>query len=90
MKPKPRYSVRPKILQSPAAAAAAASVTAAYALTNMEKPGFCGIENMDEIDVVREEKKAIESSLKDVRAEVFSLREKVDEVNSAHTELSKV
>ncbi|KAA8534467.1 hypothetical protein F0562_031984 [Nyssa sinensis] len=33
MKPKPRDSLQPKIFQSPAAAAAAASVTAAYALT---------------------------------------------------------
>ncbi|KAI4382682.1 hypothetical protein MLD38_008618 [Melastoma candidum] len=89
MKPKPRDSVRPKILQSPAAAAAAASVTAAFALTNMEKPDVGGIENLAEIDAVREEKRVIELSLKDVKDEVASLREKVDEVNGAHAELSK-
>ncbi|KAK9283103.1 hypothetical protein L1049_011334 [Liquidambar formosana] len=40
MRPKPRDSSRPKIFQSPAAAAAAASVTAAYALTKSEKLDF--------------------------------------------------
>lgn len=37
MRPKPRDVLHPKILQSPAAEAAAASVRAAYALTKPEK-----------------------------------------------------
>lgn len=37
MRLKPRDIPRPKIFQSPAAAAAAASVTAAYALAKSEK-----------------------------------------------------
>ncbi|KAF9598967.1 hypothetical protein IFM89_033312 [Coptis chinensis] len=55
LRPKPSYSSRPKIFQSPAAAAAAASVTAAYALnskgekklelTNIENETFKGVQN---------------------------------------------
>ncbi|XP_022765490.1 acyl-CoA-binding domain-containing protein 4-like isoform X1 [Durio zibethinus] len=104
MKLKPRKSSRPKIFQSPAAAAAAASVTAAYALAKSEKLdfpqiidlNFNGVENNVpkkdinvEIDAIKEEKKTLELSIEEVRAENSGLREKIDELNSNHTELSK-
>ncbi|XVE99202.1 hypothetical protein REPUB_Repub03eG0176800 [Reevesia pubescens] len=104
MKLKPRDSSHPKIFRSPAAAAAAASVTAAYALAKSEKLDFPQIINLKfngfendvpkkdistEIDVIKEEKKALELSLEEGRAENSRLREKIDELNSNHTELSK-
>ena len=47
MKLKPRDSSHPKIFQSPAAAAAAASVTAAYAFAKSEKLDFPQIINVN-------------------------------------------
>ena len=105
MKLRPRDSSHPKIFKSPAAAAAAASVTAAYALAKSEKLdfpqiidlNFNGVENnvpkkdMNiEIDAIKEEKRALELSFEEIRAENSKLREKIDELNSNHTELSKV
>ncbi|GMI83364.1 hypothetical protein like AT5G04420 [Hibiscus trionum] len=104
MKLKPRDLSHPKIFQSPAAAAAAASVTAAYALAKSEKLEFPQIIDLNfngveksvpqkdiniEIDAIREEKKALESSVEEVRAKNSRLREKIDELKSNHTELSK-
>ncbi|KAF8020822.1 hypothetical protein BT93_G1294 [Corymbia citriodora subsp. variegata] len=100
MRPKPRNSSRPKIFQSPAAAAAAASVTAAYALAKSEKLDFSEIEEpiklvvnkkdvTVELDAVREDKKVMELSLTEARQENSSLREKIEEVNNTHAELSK-
>ncbi|XVF83007.1 hypothetical protein PTKIN_Ptkin16aG0098000 [Pterospermum kingtungense] len=103
MKLKPRDSFYPKIFQSPAAAAAAASVTAAYALAKSEKLDFPqimdnlnGVENnvpkrdiRIEIDAIKEEKRALELSIEEVRTENSRLREKIDELSSNHTELSK-
>ena len=105
MKPKPKDSSRPKIFQSPAAAAAAASVTAAYALTKAEKLDFTKAEDpnsqgarngLSEKDVtngvkaIREEKNVLELSLTEVRAENTRLRGQIDEKNGTHSELSKV
>jgi predicted nucleic acid-binding Zn-ribbon protein len=96
--------LRPKIFQSPAAAAAAASVTAAYALAKSEKLDFSKL-NLNsngtgknsteqdlafEIDALKEEKKVLELSLAEVRAENYRVTEKIDEVNGTHAELSKV
>ncbi|CAH9055468.1 unnamed protein product [Cuscuta epithymum] len=104
MRPKPRDSSHPKILLSPAAAAAAASVTAAYALTKPEKfdstarddSNFKGIQNntsqknlSDEIGTIREEKERLESSLAEVTRENFSLKAKIEEVNNTYADLSK-
>lgn len=47
MRPKPRDSPHPKIFQSPAAAAAAASVTAAYALSKSGKLEFSEMEDLN-------------------------------------------
>lgn len=105
MRLKPRDISRPKIFQSPAAAAAAASVTAAYALAKSEKLDFpqtlnlnsAGIGNniseqdvSNDIDAIKEEKRVLELSVEEVRAENSRLREKIDEVNNTHGELSKV
>ena len=102
MRTKAKDSLRPKIFQSPAAAAAAASVTAAYALTKSEKLDFPDINsktslNNDsqedataEIESIKEEKEALELSLTEVRAENSKLSVVIDEVKSTHDELSKV
>lgn len=104
MRLKPRDLPRPKIFQSPAAAAAAASVTAAYALAKSEKldipntlsSKFAGIGNnlsekdvRTDIDAIKEDKRVLELSLAEVRTENSRFREKIDEVNSTHSELSK-
>lgn len=105
MKPKPSDSSRPKIFQSPAAAAAAASVTAAYALTKAEKLYFTKAEDSNskgagnilseqnvrnDIKAIREEKNVLELSLEEVRAENNRIRGQIDEKNGSHSELSKV
>lgn len=103
MRLKPRDSARPKIFQSPAAAAAAASVAAAYALAKSEKLDFSqplalnlkedALLKQDltnEIDAIKEEKKVVELSLAEAQAENSRIREKINEVNSTHSELSKV
>ncbi|KAK6933465.1 hypothetical protein RJ641_036359 [Dillenia turbinata] len=102
MKPNPRGSVQPKIFQSPAAAAAAASVTAAYALaksgaldfTITEDPKGNEVEDPqqkleNEIAAVKQEKKVLEAALAEIEAENSGLRDKIDECNNTHTELSK-
>lgn len=104
MRPKPRDSSRPKIFQSPAAAAAAASVTAAYALAKTEKLDFSMIEGVSngrhqnhsqpngaiELKAIREEKAKLELTLSEVQSENSKLKQEIDEVNSTHAELSKV
>lgn len=108
MKPKPRDSSRPKIFQSPAAAAAAASVTAAYALTATSAKKFDDINMVEapqeevkmdiyhplgvkvDVDTIREEKRKLELRLEEVRTENSRLKGVLDEMNSNHTELSKV
>lgn len=104
MRPKPRDSLHPKILMSPAAAAAAASVSAAYALTRPEKLDLTASEDSNfkefrngtsqkdfsyEIGVIREEKKELESSLAEVTTENSALKAKIDEVNFTYADLSK-
>lgn len=97
MKPKPKDSKHPKIFKSPAAAAAAASVTAAYALAKSESLDMTTIENSKpkvdlsvEFGVIKEEKKALESSITWVKAEKSTLKSKLDEINETHADLSKV
>ncbi|CAN1174332.1 Acyl-CoA-binding domain-containing protein 6 [Linum perenne] len=102
MRLKPRNTLQPKIFKSPAAAAAAASVTAAYALSKPDKSDAPNVDNYRvqsrkpsqedltiEINRIKEDKKMLEVSLADVRAEKSSVREKIDEVNSTHADLSK-
>lgn len=96
MRLKPKNSSHPKIFQSPAAAAAAASVTAAYSLSKPEKLDFTEAEDSNfkvdllvEVNSIKEGKKVLESSLVEVRKENSELKAKVDETNSTHAELSK-
>ncbi|CAH8306885.1 unnamed protein product [Eruca vesicaria subsp. sativa] len=105
MRLKPRESSYPKIFKSPAAAAAAASVTAAYAIAKSESsdfppppanPNLNGKENSfsgrdirNTVDSIKEEKRNLESSVAETQVENSKLREKIDEVNSSHTELSQ-
>ncbi|KAF3632538.1 hypothetical protein FXO37_27411 [Capsicum annuum] len=104
MRPKPRDVLHPKILQSPAAEAAAASVRAAYALTkpeNLDLPvredsNFKEVhvdstqQNLSaEISVLGEQKKVLESLLADVSAENANLRKNLEDVNATHADLSK-
>lgn len=97
MKPKPSDTSHAKIFQSPAAAAAAASVTAAYALTKSEKLVFTEKQGSNfngdlsvEINAVKEDKKLLESSLVEIQAENSALQAKLDENNTTYIELSKV
>ena len=105
MRPKPRDSSRPKIFQSPAAAAAAASVTAAYALAKTEKLDLARIEDgvskrkeekqsqsngAIELEATREEKAKLELTLSEVQGENSKLREEIGKVNNTHAELFKV
>lgn len=104
MRPKLRDLKQPKIFQSPAAAAAAASVTAAYALSMTEKLDFATAESNSngaekipseqdvavEVETIREEKTLLELSLTEVRTENSKLSGKIEEVNGTHAELSKV
>ncbi|KAK4776353.1 hypothetical protein SAY86_005041 [Trapa natans] len=102
-RPKPRESAPPKIFQSPAAAAAAASVIAAYALTKPEKTEFIesdhstklvgnNVSQQDteaELSAIKEEKNALELSLAEVREENSKQRERISEANNTLSELSK-
>ena len=104
MRPKPNDSSQRKIFQSPAAAAAAASVTAAYALTKSEKLNFTTVQSNShgaenhryeqdftiDIEALREEKGVLELSLSEVRKENARVTQEIDEVNNTHSELSKV
>ncbi|KAL3838265.1 hypothetical protein ACJIZ3_022856 [Penstemon smallii] len=104
MRLKPRDSLHPKILKSPAAAAAAASVTAAYALAKSEMLEFTEREDSNfkaipvdtshkdlsvDITSIREEKRALESSLLELTANNSALKTKIEETKSNHSELSK-
>ncbi|KAK2969061.1 hypothetical protein RJ640_021100 [Escallonia rubra] len=95
MRPKPRNSLNPKIFQSPAAAAAAASVTAAYALTKSGKLDYVEKEDSSKVDLsvdtnaLREGNKMLESSVAETAAENSALKAKLDEKNSTYAELSK-
>ncbi|XP_071732945.1 acyl-CoA-binding domain-containing protein 6-like [Rutidosis leptorrhynchoides] len=96
MKPKPKDSKHPKIFKSSAAAAAAASVTAAYALAKSKSFDITTVENSKskvdlsvEIGVIKEEKKALESSIAWVKAEKSTVKAKLDEINETHADLSK-
>ncbi|KAH6763516.1 Galactose oxidase/kelch repeat superfamily protein, partial [Perilla frutescens var. hirtella] len=101
---KPRDSLHPKILQSPAAAAAAASVSAAYALARPELLDFSEKEDLNskiipvdtsqqdllaEINSIKEEKKALELSIAEVTAENSGIKTKIEETNGNYAELSK-
>lgn len=99
-------SSHPKIFKSPAAAAAAASVTAAYAIAKSDSSdfppppanptlngtgkSFSGSNIRNTIDSIKEEKRTLESSVAETQVENSKLREKIDEVNSTHAELSQV
>ncbi|XP_019428551.1 PREDICTED: acyl-CoA-binding domain-containing protein 4-like isoform X2 [Lupinus angustifolius] len=104
LRSKARDSLRPKIFQSPAAAAAAASVTSAYALSKSEKLDFTQVDDiiskpslnghrLDDVTVkseaIKEEKRLLELSIAEVGAENSKLRGEIDEVNSTHAELTK-
>nr|VDC85212.1 unnamed protein product [Brassica oleracea] len=98
-------SSHPKIFKSPAAAAAAASVTAAYAIAKSDSSdfppppanptlngtgnSFSGSNIRNTIDSIKEEKRTLESSVAETQVENSKLREKIDEVNSTHAELSQ-
>ncbi|KAD5961927.1 hypothetical protein R6Q59_014532 [Mikania micrantha] len=95
MRPKPKDSKHSKIYQSPAAAAAAASVTAAYALTKSESLDFTTINSKPKMDlsvainVIKEEKKALELIIEEAKAENAELLKKLEELNGVHVDLSK-
>ncbi|KAL9318075.1 hypothetical protein ACSQ67_014592 [Phaseolus vulgaris] len=104
MRPKEKDIVRPKIFQSPAAAAAAASVTSAYALSKSEKLDFMQLDDMNynssvnghpkddvtnKIEAIKEEKRILELSIAEVRAENSKLGGEIEEINNTHAELSK-
>ncbi|KAK9124098.1 hypothetical protein Sjap_013700 [Stephania japonica] len=103
---KPQDMSRPKIFLSPAAAAAAASVSAAFALTRTGeiRSNFDvkedvttdrfqtenlsqGLEN--DIKTIMAERKNLEMSVNEAREENSRIREKLDEMNKTHVELSK-
>ncbi|KAK7343942.1 hypothetical protein VNO77_13080 [Canavalia gladiata] len=104
MRPKAKDTLRPKIFQSPAAAAAAASVTSAYALSKSEKLDFIPLDDInskssvnghpqddvtDKIKAIKEEKRLLELSIAEVRAENSKLGGEIEEVNNTHAELTK-
>uniref|UniRef100_A0A0E0NN11 Acyl-CoA-binding domain-containing protein n=1 Tax=Oryza rufipogon TaxID=4529 RepID=A0A0E0NN11_ORYRU len=94
MKLKPRNLVQPRLLQSPAAAAAAASVTAAYAVITDEKtrdivatddldvkrvqPSGSSKQITTELDALNGEKGKLESRLAEVRDENSKLKDRLD------------
>ncbi|KAL9236550.1 hypothetical protein vseg_011204 [Gypsophila vaccaria] len=88
MRPKLKDTIPPKIYQSPAAAAAAASVSAAYSLNSGKQLDTLKVEQTDTYRV-RAEKGLLESSLTEVRAENSMLKGKIDVSNSTHVELAK-
>lgn len=85
LKPKPRNSVRPRLFQSPAAAAAAASVTAAYALTtatdkkvdliNPEDAHFKVAQVKTVPKVVATDTDKLHSELKDLESKLVEVRD---------------
>lgn len=102
MKPKLKDSARPKMYLSPAAAAAAASVTAAYSYSSGKQLDFTRIEDTTAEGAsqkqdgfagttsTKDSKRLLELSLAEVREENSMLKGKVDEINNNHEELSKV
>lgn len=88
MRPKIKESVKRKIYQSPAAAAAAASVSAAYSIGS-GKTEYPKQEVSSDTDETKEAKGLLESSLAEVRGENSMLQGKIDDLNSTHKELSK-
>ena len=97
MRPKLKDSARPKIYMSPAAAAAAASVTAAYSYKSEKPPELPKPESVypkqDGSPVLanmKDAKRLLELSLIEVREENSMLKGKIEEINSNHEELSKV
>ncbi|KAL8159903.1 hypothetical protein V2J09_001440 [Rumex salicifolius] len=104
MRPKHKNPSRPKIYQSPAAAAAAASVSAAYMIgtgnhSEMIKQGDSQTEEIEtkypqenptsNIAEFKQEKKLLDSSVAELVEANSTLRGKIDEINSNHAELSK-
>lgn len=105
MRPKAKDFLRPKIFQSPAAAAAAASVSSAYALSKSEQLDFMQLDDtnskspinglpqdddIDKVEAIKEDKRLLELSIAEARAENSKLGGQIDEVNNTHTELTKV
>ena len=84
MKPKPRNFVQPRLLQSPAAAAAAASVTAAYAVVTATDEKTKDIVATDDLDVKRVEPG---SSSKQIVAEIDALNGEKGELESRLAEI---
>lgn len=98
--------MQPRLLQSPAAAAAAASVTAAYAVITDEKtrdivatddldvkrvqPSGSSKQITTELDALNGEKGKLESRLAEVRDENSKLKDRLDMVKLSHGELTKV
>ncbi|KAL2324959.1 hypothetical protein Fmac_024017 [Flemingia macrophylla] len=104
MRPKAKDTMRPKIFQSPAAAAAAASVTSAYALSKSEKLDFMQLDDInikssvnghpkdditDKIEAMKEEKRLLVLSIAEVKAENSKLGGEIEEINNTHAELTK-
>lgn len=104
MRPKPRDSPHPKIYQSPAAAAAAASVTAAYALTKSNMLDFPKVGDTDikvvqgngserdlsvDINAIKEEKNALEASIEEIKTANSSLKGRIEDNTSTYADLSK-
>nr|XP_043631947.1 acyl-CoA-binding domain-containing protein 4-like [Erigeron canadensis] len=95
MRPTPKDYIHPKIFQSPAAAAAAASVTTAYALGKSESLEFTTFDlkpKVDlsvEINVIKEEKETLNLSIEEIKAVNVVLKEKLEELNGTHVDLSK-
>lgn len=95
MKTKTKESVRPKIFQSPAAAAAAASVTAAFALTVTSKDLEVANGMHTDITVMDgggalEELQELEGKLAQANSENSRLRENVNDMNLIRADLQKV
>lgn len=106
MKPKPINSLQPRLLQSPAAAAVSASVTAAYAVntaadksieikhpdeSNMRGVQFEKTLNIEiKIDALNAEKKILVSRIEDARDEKLRLKYNLEEMNNSNDELVKV
>ncbi|OAY67052.1 Acyl-CoA-binding domain-containing protein 4 [Ananas comosus] len=105
MKPKPINSLQPRLLQSPAAAAVSASVTAAYAVntaaeksieikhpdeSNMRGVQFEKTLNIEiKIDALNAEKKILVSRIEDARDEKLRLKYNLEEMNNSYDELVK-
>lgn len=84
MKPKPRNFVQPRLFQSPAAAAAAASVKAAYAVITATDEKTKDIVATDDLDVKRAEPG---SSSKQMVAEIDALNGEKGELESRLAEV---